>query len=205
MKYIIEYRYKICGSSEWHDWTRSNNLDTRKEFSDYGKALTAVLDQEAKQNNQCAPNYHYEYRVRCLETMPEPTDKIVDTAMSMSRLGTQSISWKEPMYIIEYRHKETKDSYGNKIWSPWKRSANAGANGEYPYSEALRIAEKNQAFSGENYEYRAVPLSTGDPIPNVLNYAKKNKAEDKLRRIQAVLDSKTKAEQIQSILNEELT
>ena len=141
----------------------------------------------------------------------------------------------EPLYIIEYRYKTT--TWPSDVWSQWQRSKNVGASGEYPYYDAVLIAEKNQAGMGVDFEYRVGTLRTGD-IPNVQSYTKEAtgdpsirqlekqqadqqwagtkveplgklgkscKAEEMLIRIQAILNSKTKAEQIQDILNEELT
>ena len=144
----------------------------------------------------------------------------------------------EPLYIIEYRHKCTIGIEGTPVWSQWQRSKNVSASGEYhSYDVAQRIAEKNLAMMGLDFEYRVGTLRTGD-IPNVQSYTKEAtgdpsirqlekqqadqqwagtkveplgklgkscKAEEMLIRIQAILNSKTKAEQIQDILNEELT
>jgi len=229
--YIIEYRYKNHGvggipcDCRWSQWQRSKSVSAKGEYS-YNEAWR-IAEKNAK-----IMGLDYQYRVGDLKTIPE-----VNTAMSMSALKkTKENIMSEPLYIIEYRYKTT--TWPSDVWSQWQRSKNVGASGEYSsYDVAQRIAEKNQAGMGVDFEYRVGTLRTGD-IPNVQSYTKEAtgdpsirqlekqqadqqwagtkveplgklgkscKAEEMLIRIQAILNSKTKAEQIQDILNEELT
>lgn len=54
---------------------------------------------------------------------------------------------KPEAYIVEF-------SFEN---SPWSRSGNKTCSGTYPFDEAKRLAEKEQAMMGSGYRYRAVP------------------------------------------------
>lgn len=89
------------------------------------------------------------------------------------------------MYVIEFRYKNL--STGK--WLPWDKSGNDATRKPFKsYSAALAAATSEQKSMGINYEYR---VNVGiDPDSS------------KLDRIKAVLNSPTKLDQINAILEE---
>lgn len=109
------------------------------------------------------------------------------------------------MYIIVYRYLDKKHSQ----LSSWTRSTNIGASGYFANLEDAAKEASNQQKNMNagieqrtsivvNYEYRAVSVSDSLEEERELRF----KLENKLGRIEAVINSPTKLQLIEAILEE---